>query len=366
MNLPRIMTLPGTSRVRRPCFDVDLPWRAVNLAARQAYLLKIGFMQPKLTIVIPHLNRTAFLKEAIDQALDQSVPARILVSDQGHTTETADLMKTYADNKLVIHRQSPATCLHENWNYGYEAAMDDGALYVAVFQDDDIIHHRYAERINLAFDTFHDALTWTSRLNNAQDPELATWFMGIGPMVPLNLMKNKPRVFPGTIMVPYGYLTSWTLSPAVAFRVCNDFREALRAIPVGCDLYTERTILAEMGSRGSVVVDPVVIGYWRHHAKNESYNQNATSQPLQAKVFYDWMDRLMDRLGDSWQEILLEWAKFMPNMHLNGYLASLDCQDSRYAMGIAEVIRAGLKEEVTYDELRRKMVQTTNVAPLVI
>ena len=322
--------------------------------------------QPKLTIIIPHLDRTEQLAKAIDHALDQSVPAKVLVADQGHTPETAELMERYAYNPLVMHCKTDANCLHDNWNAGYNLAMADGAKYVAIFQDDDIIHHRYSERINLAFDTYHDALTWTARLCIAQDPELAIWFSSVGPLIPMNLMKNRPRVLPGDIMVPYGYLTSWALSPAVAFRAGTDLKEAIEAIPRDCDLYTERTILAEMGSRGPVVVDPVVVGYWRHHGKNESYRQNATTQPEQAKIFYDWMDRLMDR-SDGWGEILLAWAHSMPNTHLSAYIAGLETVESRYATGIAEILRSGMKEEITYEELRkRREVNPTLAAAMVI
>lgn len=319
---------------------------------------------PKLTIVIPHLSRTDFLAKAIEHALDQSVPAKVLVADQGHTPETAELMDRYADHRLVSHCRTEATCLHDNWAAGYRLAMADGAQYVAIYQDDDIVHHRYSERINLAFDVYHDALTWTARLACAQDPELAIWFSGVGPLIPMNLMKNQARILPGHIMLPYGYLTSWALSPAVAFRAGADLNQALDAIPRDCDLYTERTILAEMGTRGPVVVDPAVLGYWVHHAKNESYRQNATTQPEQAKVFYAWMDRLMDRT-DGWEEILLEWAKCMPNMHLQSYIQGLESCDSRYAGGIAEILRAGLKPEVTYEEIRRRRAtDPTITAPM--
>lgn len=312
-----------------------------------------SYMNPKLTIVIPHLNRTDFLAQAIEHALDQSVPAKILVADQGHTPETAELMEKYSGHRLVMHCKTDATCLHDNWNAGYRLATADGAKYVAIYQDDDIIHHRYSERINLAFDVYHDALTWTARLNCAQDPELAIWFSGVGPLIPMNLMKNRARILPGIIMLPYGYLTSWALSPAVAFRAGVDLNEALDAIPRDCDLYTERTILAEMGTRGPVVVDPVVIGYWVHHAKNESYRQNANTQPEQAKVFYEWMDRLMDKT-DGWEEIFLEWTKTMPNTHLAKYIQDSEDLDSRYALGIAEVLRSGMKPEISYEELRRR------------
>ncbi len=323
-------------------------------------------MTPKLTVAVPHLDRTELLKTMIDCLVDQSVPCKILVADQGHTPETAELMAQYSDNPLVMHCLTDATCLHENWLAGAKLAMADGCKYFAWAQDDDLVHHRYSERINLGLDTYHDALTWTARLACAQDPELAIWYSGVGPLVPMNLMKNAARCLQGIIMLPYGYLTSWALSPAVAFRAGTDLLEALEAIPADCDLYTERTILAEMGTRGPVVCDPCVLGYWIHHNRNESYRQNASTQPEQTKTFYAWMDSLMDKT-DGWEKMLLDWAHSMPNTHLNSYINLLEIQDSRYACGIAEILRAGLKEEVSYEEIRRRRaVDPTISTPLTI
>lgn len=322
-------------------------------------------MHPKLTVAVPHLDRTDYLKVMLDCLTDQSVPCKILVADQGHTSGTRELMESYSGNPLVRHVLTDAACLHDNWIAAAHWAMDDGCEYFAWAQDDDLVHHRYSERINLGFDTYYDALTWTARLNCAQDPELAIWFSSVGPLVPMNTMKNRARCLQGIIMLPYGYLTSWALSPAVAFRAGTDLKQALEAIPRNCDLFTERTILAEMGTRGPVICDPCVLGYWVHHAKNESYRQNATSQDEQRETFYAWMDSKMD-VTDGWEEMLLEWAKFMPNTHLNSYIQGLDAIDSRYATGIAQVLREGLKEEVSYAELRRRAVTPTDCTPLMV
>lgn len=323
-------------------------------------------MTPNLTVGVPHLDRTDLLKGMLDCLVDQTVPCKILVADQGHTDATAELMASYADNPLVMHCRTDATRLHDNWGAAAKLAMADGCRYFAWAQDDDLVHARYSERINLAFDCFPDALTWTARLAVAQDPELAIHYSGCGPMIPMNLMKNKVRCILGHLMVPYGYFSSWSLSPAVAFRAGIDFREALEAIPRDCDLYTERTILAEMGSRGQVVCDPCVLGYWIHHTRNESYRQNSTTQPEQQRIFLDWLDDLMDRT-EGWEEYLLDWAHSMPNTHLNAFIAGLQSVDSRYAPGVAEILRQGLKDEISYEEIRkRRATDPTHVMPMMI
>src|SRR5574343_1709006 len=219
---------------------------------------------PKLTIVIPHLNRTEFLEHAIEDCLKQTDPAVVLVADQGHSYETSALMEKYLENPLVLHVKTDATCLWENWKSGMEAAMRLGARYVSILQDDDAIHARYADRIITAFDTFYDATAWTARLACAQNRDLGIWWSGNGPLVPMNIIKNLPRAIPSELLAPMAYITSWALSPAVAFRCGDTLQDILDDQPQACDLYTERTILASAGTRGPIICDPCILGYWFH------------------------------------------------------------------------------------------------------
>ncbi|MDR3582584.1 MAG: glycosyltransferase family A protein [Candidatus Pacebacteria bacterium] len=311
-------------------------------------------MHPKLTVGVPHLDRTEFLGKTIECLLGQISPCRILVADQGMTDATAELMHQYKDNPLVSHRRTDATCLWENWREAAEMAMDDGAEYFAWCQDDDIVHERYSERITIAFDTFADAQTWTAILAISEDEDLAMWFTGVGPLVPMNLLRNRPMVIDGDMLTPFAYVTSWALSPAVAFRCGQDFRDAMAEVPEHCDLFTERTILAAMGRKGKVVCDPVRIGYWRHHGKNESYRQNLVEKPEQQKSFLKWLDGMMDDLP-NWADQFGLWAEIMPNAHLRGHAAGLDGMDSRYVHAVKDVLTRSMREEVLYDDLRRQL-----------
>jgi glycosyltransferase involved in cell wall biosynthesis len=311
-------------------------------------------MHPKLTVGVPHLDRTEFLAETIECLLDQSVPCKILVADQGKTDATFELMRRYKDNPLVAHVPTEATCLWENWRAAADLAMDGGAEYFAWCQDDDIIHRRYSERINLAFDGFADAQTWCARLAIAHHKRLAIWWKGPGPFVPSDLLHNIPTVIPGELLTPVSYFTSWALSPAAAFRCGRDFRDAMSEVPERCDLYTERTILAAMGRKGRVVCDPVVIGYWRQHAENVSRRQNLYEKPDQEKAFLEWTDRMMDALPD-WRVHLSDWASIMPNDDLHRFLYAMQGLESRYVYAVADVLTQSMKEEVLYDDLRRKL-----------
>jgi hypothetical protein len=135
-------------------------------------------------------------------------------------------------------------------------------------------------------------------------------------------------------------------------------------VPTHCDLYTERTILAAMGRKGKVVCDPVRIGYWRHHGKNESYRQNLVERPRQQEAFLEYTDRLMDDLP-NWRDQFEMWAQIMPNQSLRGYLASMEGLESRYIYAVADCLTRSMREERLYDDLRAEMFPQPD-APLVV
>lgn len=271
------------------------------------------------------------------------MPCKILVADQGKTTETAELMEKYKDNPLVVHAPTNATCLAENWKAAAELAMLDGAKYFAHVQDDDVVRYHYVERITQALDTFHDANTWTARLHCGHDPRKAIWFASNGPMVEMDVLNNIPTVIDGELLVPYQYFSSWALSPGVAFRCGTAFKESLDEQLTDIDLFSERTILASMGLRGDVVCDPVVAGIWLQHDSNESKRQRI-HQPEQTKRFLQFADDLMDR-STRWKECLAGWADFMPNNFLEAYIFSMNGLDSRYVCDVARILYDHSREE---------------------
>jgi hypothetical protein len=246
----------------------------------------------------------------------------VIVSDQGETEETAALMAEYSDNPLVIHLKSKATSLRENWAAGANYAIDQGFEFFAWLQDDDEIHYRYADRICESFDKCPQAIAWAARLECADGKGNALWFSSNGPMVPMRRLENGHALVPGELMGPVAYVTSWCLSPGAAFRCGEDFRKAVAEQPDGVDLYTERTIFASIGQYGKVLCDPVTVGYWNHHGKNESYRQRE-KQKEQTEIFVKWMDSKMDDI-DGWEEPFNEWCRWMPSTFLLAFLQGME------------------------------------------
>ena len=292
-------------------------------------------------VIVPHLDRTPFLKSLLPNLLSQSTPATVVICDQGQTAETAELLSSdeFAGNPRLVHLPSPATCLWENWKFGAGWAIDQGFDSFSWCQDDDVVHHRYVERIIQAFDHFPTATAWTARLACGENAVNAIWYSSNGPLVPMDLMHNRQIECQGELLAPVAYLTSWALSPAVAFRITPDIRDILSEQPSGCDLFTERTILASAGRRGWVVCDPATVGLWIHHGKNECYSQRK-DQKVQREIFIAWMDDLMDGIAD-WQTVFDAWSRMMPVNFLMGFLGTLD-ESSRYASAIEQIIKRNL------------------------
>lgn len=261
---------------------------------------------PRLTVGIPHLDRSPLLARAIVSCLEQKVPVRIIVADQGKTQQTKDVIDRHGDQIELRHLESPATCLWENWDW---VARQCDTEFFAWLQDDDVISPNFAGRVLSCFDRFPEADLWMARNALALSPQQAYWTSGNGPWVPMDAFGGIPDQWEGQVLVPTAYFTSWSLSPAVAFRTGDKFTRALDRMPKACDIFAERTILAAMAYDGRFVADPGVAGLWIHHGNNENHNQHH-DQPRQTKVLVDWLDELMPSV-DGWQDILFRWANLM-------------------------------------------------------
>jgi glycosyltransferase involved in cell wall biosynthesis len=91
--------------------------------------------RPALTLVIPTLNRSALLGRALDSALAQrDADIEILVSDNGSTDATPQILARYADPRLrcVRHERTLSAVAHGN----FLIREARGALFVGLSDDD--------------------------------------------------------------------------------------------------------------------------------------------------------------------------------------------------------------------------------------
>jgi glycosyltransferase involved in cell wall biosynthesis len=314
---------------------------------------------PLLTIGIPTLDRHRFLRRAIDSCLRQTVPTQVIVADQGHLDETAQIIASYPPSQ-VRHVKTDATTLWDNWKACAKACE---TVYFSWLQDDDIVSPSvrrangtevpgtgFAHRVCAAFDEFPAALHWQGRLycgvcheDGTLDDVMASWWGQSGPWVLMPIIKQRPLQWPGEILVPTSYLTSWSLSPAVAFRCGEKFTAALDYLPTDADLYAERLIVAALGMQGPFIADPVVAGYWIHHGQNESYKQHAV-QEKQKAVAIEFLDELMRHT--DWKEVFRQWCLVMNPMQIMGFGNDFQMEASVYATELKDVMAQSIKGRV--------------------
>ena len=142
-------------------------------------------------------------------------------------------------------------------------------------QDDDVVRDSYAERITDVMDYFPDVNCWMARLACAYNSELGMPYKGNCPLVPMDLLSGRPaRWIGGAIIAATSYVTSWSLSPAIAYRNNDRFHQALAAMPVQADIFIERLMPAYVSVDAPIVADPIIAGYWGQHSRMLHLYQN--------------------------------------------------------------------------------------------
>jgi hypothetical protein len=281
----------------------------------------------------------------------------VIVADQGGLAETAAVL---ADYPMVEHVRTKATGLWDNWE---AAARACDTPFFAWLQDDDILAPAvkredgslipgtgYAHRVLAAFERFPEALHWQSRLyigmagdDAGLDDVMAVPWGGSFPWVVMPIIRQSPLQWPGQVLVPTAYLTSWAMSPAVAFRCGEAFNKTLDFMPPDAGLMYERLLVASMGMQGPWIADPMVAGYWIHHSANESYRQHV-DQDRQTQVLTEFLDECMDHT--DWEDIFASWCKVMNPIQINGFLNEFQCGTSRHADALKRIMAQSLRGRV--------------------
>jgi hypothetical protein len=319
---------------------------------------------PALTCVVPTFNRPGLFRTALNGCLRQQdregrpFPVQVILADDGDTDVTEGILREHyarpLDSGQIVHLKTGATEAWPNWRAGAEAATTD---LVAWVQDDDRISKHYAHRIVTCFDEArsHGAnpLVWMSRLDcSAPCGQFGLMYAFNGPIVPMPTMYGEREAChwgEGSPIAVSSYFTSMSLSPALAYKNGPEFRDALRRMPEGCDIFVERIIPAEMARHGGMITDPETIGYWRQHDDNLSRKQHA-DQPRQTGLLVAHLDDLLDRIG-LWQEPFYDWLRVTPPSLILGWLEQLDTTEkeggkSKHGSAIRHLICHSLEDRI--------------------
>lgn len=315
--------------------------------------------RPRLFIGIPTLDRWEHLAESIKDAIAQTVPAQVIVADQGKTPETKGVCDSWCDNPFFKRVDSPATSLWENWRFVAEQAIEDGAEFFTWLQDDDYLNEYFSMRVVRAFDHYKDANVYCSNLGMSYSQNLG--FLHVrnwGPAVPVDVRRNRPTCYPGNLLVIAGYLHSWCMSPAKAFRVNDQFKHMLETLPPECDCLTERLDIAACGLHSRFIVDPKPAGMWNMHDRNES-QISGDKQPGQWAPAFAYLDSLMDQIPD-WRSEMAAWMSCLGGIgpgllktyhdHLRQHYLKSNYATQIYEMLEDSLRAAGVKIEAEKEE----------------
>lgn len=301
--------------------------------------------EPKLTIGIPTFNRPERLQAAIQSAMGQTIPVKVLVANQTDDDDWELVCKEWLDHPNFKCVQSPATTLWENWRFVAETAADDGAEFFTWLQDDDLLADRFARRVVRSFRHYPGATVYCANLRMAYDNRLG--FVGrgnFGPNVPVDIIRGAVMAWPADMLVIAAYFSSWCMSPAKSFRVTDQFRTMLRDLPGNCDCMTERLDIAGAGIGHEFICDPAMAGVWVMHGKNES-QISGDRQEGQVEPAYAYLDTLMDQIP-HWRKSLAEWMICLGNAYdIESHWKHMrpHRKKSPYAMQISDIFEDSLR-----------------------
>jgi glycosyltransferase involved in cell wall biosynthesis len=98
---------------------------------------------PPVTVGIPTYNRSAWLRETIESVLAQTFQDfRILVSDNGSTDDTADVVRGFGDERIDYRPLERGVGMTGNFNRIFDLTETD---YLVVLPDDDLLRPDHLE-----------------------------------------------------------------------------------------------------------------------------------------------------------------------------------------------------------------------------
>lgn len=86
---------------------------------------------PRFSVCVPTYNRAASLPKAVESVFAQDYENyEVVVLDNASTDDTASVLATFADPRLVVHRNSCTVSMYENHNRCIRAAASDWIVFL--------------------------------------------------------------------------------------------------------------------------------------------------------------------------------------------------------------------------------------------
>jgi glycosyltransferase involved in cell wall biosynthesis len=103
-------------------------------------------MDPAVSVCVPTWNGAAYLEETLRSALGQTFDDfELIVVDDGSSDRTMEIVESFGDRRLLIHRNPRRLGLPGNWNLCLELAR--GRYVKFLFQDDVLLPEALGELV---------------------------------------------------------------------------------------------------------------------------------------------------------------------------------------------------------------------------
>jgi len=100
--------------------------------------------EPRVSVVIPTFNRSAFLRQAIVSVLAQTYPHfEVIISDNASADDTREVVAAFSDPRIRYFQNERNLGMAPNWNAGIRRAR---GAYVVLLEDDNWWHAEYLAR----------------------------------------------------------------------------------------------------------------------------------------------------------------------------------------------------------------------------
>ncbi len=123
-----------------------------------------------IAVVVPNWNGADSLKACLDSLLAQSLPARLIVVDNGSTDGSLALLEKYSNIEIILHNHNKGFA--GGVNAGFQRAIDDGLKYVATLNNDAIADKHWLEQLVAVLDKTPRAGIVTSKILTADGKKL--------------------------------------------------------------------------------------------------------------------------------------------------------------------------------------------------
>jgi len=113
-------------------------------------------MTDLLTIALPVYKRTDFVRSALDSAVKQTVPCRILLIDNNSPHyDFKTILESYRNPLMTYHRNPETVPQDENFNNCFRFAQ---TKWVTILHDDDMLHCQFVETARRILKQFGESI----------------------------------------------------------------------------------------------------------------------------------------------------------------------------------------------------------------